>query len=48
LAELSRVRRVRSPHRLWLRELIRAMHEIIYLIGLVVVVMFILGVLGVR
>jgi hypothetical protein len=27
---------------------IRAMHEIIYLIGLVVVVMFILGLLGVR
>ena len=29
-------------------ELIRAMHEIIYLIGLVVVVMFVLGLLGVR
>jgi hypothetical protein len=27
---------------------IRAMHEIIYLIGLVVVVMFILGLVGVR
>jgi hypothetical protein len=27
---------------------IRAMHEIIYLIGLVVVVMFILGLIGVR
>jgi hypothetical protein len=27
---------------------IRAMHEIIYLIGLVVVVMFVLGLVGVR
>jgi hypothetical protein len=31
-----------------LREAARAMHEIIYLIGLVVVVMFILGALGIR
>jgi hypothetical protein len=31
-----------------LAQAIRAMHEIIYLIGLVVVVMFILGLLGVR
>jgi hypothetical protein len=36
------------PASLWPVELIRAMHEIIYLIGLVVVVMFILGLLGVR
>jgi hypothetical protein len=33
---------------LWLVTTIRAMHEIIYLVGLVVVVMFILGLLGVR
>jgi hypothetical protein len=46
--ELRRVARVRSPHRLRLGKAIRAMHEIIYLIGLVVVVMFILGLLGVR
>jgi hypothetical protein len=31
-----------------LREEANAMHEIIYLIGLVVVVMFILGALGIR
>ena len=46
--EPSRRGRVRSRHRLRLEQAIRAMHEIIYLIGLVVVVMFILGLLGVR
>jgi hypothetical protein len=46
--ELRGVARVRSRHRLRLGKAIRAMHEIIYLIGLVVVVMFILGLLGVR
>jgi hypothetical protein len=35
-------------HHLWLFTNIRAMHEIIYLIGLVVVVMFVLGLVGVR
>jgi hypothetical protein len=35
-------------HQLWLLTNIRAMHEIIYLIGLVVVVMFVLGLVGVR
>jgi hypothetical protein len=34
--------------RLGLRKATRAMHEIIYLIGLVVVVMFVLGLVGVR
>ena len=47
-AEPSRRGRVRSPHRLRLEQAIRDMHEIIYLIGLVVVVLFILGLLGVR
>ena len=37
-----------TPKRLRPVNNIRAMHEIIYLIGLVVVVMFILGLLGVR
>jgi hypothetical protein len=46
--EPSGTGRVRSPHRLRLEQAIRAMHEIIYLVGLVVVVMFILGLLGVR
>jgi hypothetical protein len=37
-----------TPKRLRPVNNIRAMHEIIYLIGLVVVVMFILGLVGVR
>ncbi|WP_195930331.1 hypothetical protein [Hyphomicrobium album] len=37
-----------TPKRLRPVNTIRAMHEIIYLIGLVVVVMFILGLVGVR
>lgn len=35
-------------HQLGCRKKQNAMHEIIYLIGLVVVVMFILGALGIR
>jgi hypothetical protein len=41
-------RNVGFPAPAWLREEANAMHEIIYLIGLVVVVMFILGALGIR
>ena len=32
----------------WLRSRVNSMHEIIYLVGLVVVVMFILSALGLR
>ena len=47
LAELHGQVGVLSPHRSEIRSQ-HAMHEIIYLIGLVVVVMFVLGMLGLR